>query len=250
MPHKATDQSIINSENYLKQYATGFDHLIEIASDYERFEPHLNHWLQERPEKAKFIQKMWVKHLKGLQEFIREEKTQDYSNEIVVNLKKRLDVYLGNDYLGLLDHFVPLASQMVGALGPEVMQTSTPLLKGLRITRFSNTLVKSVFNLVVCGLVFLSGYVIYNLMLVSVDSRSYETAVQRVIGLSQPKLIGMMVFNGFCYSVLGVLVAVPITSRFFTYVNDELLIPEKVGFTLEINPISFQIAAGIAMIIP
>lgn len=104
---------------------------------------------------------------------------------MIINFENRLEVYLSDNYDNILSTAVPLTSKIISKITPYTLQIQMPIVEGLQITKYANTFVSLVLNLILGGLLFLAGYVIYNIMLISIDSKVYETAVKRTIGLTQ-----------------------------------------------------------------
>ena len=58
-----------------------------------------------------------------------------------------------------------------------------------------------IFNLVKTLFIAISVLIIYSLLMVSVESKTFETAVIRMLGLQAPGVIGLVVFQALLYVI-------------------------------------------------
>jgi hypothetical protein len=105
----------------------------------------------------------------NLGSFFKQHYLYEFSDYVYINYRNRLNFYLKSNYLDLLAKTIPTASRIIDRIGTHTCYSQVPLIKAMEITRFSNSLIQVVLNLIVSGLIFLSAYVIYNMMLISVD---------------------------------------------------------------------------------
>jgi ABC-type antimicrobial peptide transport system permease subunit len=117
---------------------------------------------------------------------------REYSSNTVVNFNDRLNVYLKGNYDQILQDSVPLASKITELLSPFAIEVELPIVSALEFTRFANTFISLVLNLILLGLLYLSSFVIFNIMQIIVDSKVYDSAVLRTLGMTQGNMIAMM----------------------------------------------------------
>jgi ABC-type antimicrobial peptide transport system permease subunit len=117
----------------------------------------------------------------------------------------------------------------------------------MAITRFANSFISITLNLIITGLIGISSYVIYNLMLITVDSRVYETAVLRVLGMTKFNMIGMTIVSGLFFTFFGVLFGLPLSAGILYLMNGLL---KSSGLKLVMDAGSSFLAIFIAFLIP
>lgn len=155
----------------------------------------------------------------------------EVADKVIVNFPNRMEVYLNGNFNNILAQAIPLASRIVDILGPYAISLELPIVASLSFTKFANTFVSLVLNMILGGLLFLSGYVIYNIMLITVDSKVYEAAVQRTIGLTKGRMIMLLSVNAFGYTILALLLGIPLSGVAYYSLN-KFLANLNAGFTV------------------
>lgn len=123
-----------------------------------------------------------------------------------MNFNNRLDIYLNGNYDSILDAAVPLASRITNLLSPFAVNVEMPIVEALDFTRFANTFISLVLNLILVGLLYLASFVIFNIMQITIDSKVYEAAVLRTMGLNRGNMISMMIMNALGYGLLAIFI--------------------------------------------
>jgi hypothetical protein len=92
----------------------------------------------------------------------------------VINLKNRLDIYLDSNYDNIQFRVTDFASNLVDDLGVYPIDIDWPVLSELYNLRFASLFLGIVLNLIIFVLFVLSCMLLYNLLLVSVETKTYE----------------------------------------------------------------------------
>ena len=63
-----------------------------------------------------------------------------------------------------------------------------------------------IFSIVILLFVVLSILLIYSLLMISVETKSFETGVMRMIGLSKMGLVGLIILQSFMFVIPAVII--------------------------------------------
>lgn len=122
-----------------------------------------------------------------------------------MNFNDRLSVYLRGNYDEILENSVPLASKISELLSPFAIELDLPIVSTLEFTRFANTFISLVLNLILIGLLYLSSFVIYNIMQIIVDSKVYDSAVLRTLGMTKGNMVAMMTIYALVQALFSII---------------------------------------------
>mmetsp|Transcript_47018 Transcript_47018/g.65290 ORF Transcript_47018/g.65290 Transcript_47018/m.65290 type:complete len:88 (+) Transcript_47018:250-513(+) len=86
-----------------------------------------------------------------------------------------------------------MASNIARELGVYPIEMNLPVLENLFETRFSAMFIGIILNMIVFILFILSLMLLYNLLLVSIETKTYELAVLRVLGLNKVGVISLII---------------------------------------------------------
>jgi ABC-type antimicrobial peptide transport system permease subunit len=112
-----------------------------------------------------------------------------FSDEIRMNLPDRLDVYLSSNYETVQFSVTQYASQVARDLGVYPINMKLPILSELYTNRFSQMFLGIILNMIIVILFLLSVFLLYNLLLISVETKTYEMGVLRVLGFNKAGVV-------------------------------------------------------------
>eukprot|EP01103_Thecamoeba_quadrilineata_P012745 TRINITY_DN3364_c1_g1_i1.p1 TRINITY_DN3364_c1_g1~~TRINITY_DN3364_c1_g1_i1.p1 ORF type:complete len:1045 (+),score=214.58 TRINITY_DN3364_c1_g1_i1:1531-4665(+) len=136
----------------------------------------------------------------------------EYAQFVVFNFPpQRYEVYAQSDQTVIRSRSTLFASNLVYMIGFSDVQTYLPIVEHLSDLDFLSLFLGVVLNIVVIILVLLCGLLVYSLLMVSVDSRSFEIGVARLIGLPRQGVIHLLLVQAVAYALpstlLGLLFA-------------------------------------------
>jgi ABC-type antimicrobial peptide transport system permease subunit len=107
-----------------------------------------------------------------------------------------------------------MASQVASNLGVYPINLELPVLSGLLDTSTAALFLGIILNIIVFILFLLSLVLLYNLLLVSIETKTFELAVLRVQGLNKVGIISLILVQSSFYVfpavLIGILLAIPI----------------------------------------
>jgi hypothetical protein len=110
----------------------------------------------------------------------------EYAQEIHINFPPpRLDQYLTSDYDNIQESVVRFADAILYRIGFSQVFVELPVLRQLRNTRTFSLFLGLILNIVIFILLFLSVVLIYSLLMISVETRTFELGILRMIGTTR-----------------------------------------------------------------
>ena len=150
----------------------------------------------------------------------------DYSSQVIVNQKDRMFTYLDTNYDNIQFTITGLASQVANNLGVYPVNIRLPVLSDLYNTRLAAMFLGIILNIIVFILFALSLVLLYNLLLVSVETKTYELAVLRVQGLNKVGIISLILVQSSFFVipavVLGIFLSIPILDQVGTAMEPDI----------------------------
>ena len=79
------------------------------------------------------------------------------------------------------------------------------IMQDFKMAHLSVTFLQLIFNLVMLLLFLISVLLIYSLLMLSVESKSFELGVMRMIGLSKNNVIMLVIFQSFMFVIPSII---------------------------------------------
>ena len=92
-------------------------------------------------------------------------------------------------------------------LGYYPVQVTSDILDQIATLEMGILIVNLIFNLVKSLLIIISVLIIYSLLMVSVESKNFEIAVIRMVGLQKGGIIGLVICQSFLYVIPAIIFA-------------------------------------------
>jgi ABC-type antimicrobial peptide transport system permease subunit len=92
-------------------------------------------------------------------------------------------------------------------LGYYPIQVTSDILDQISTLEMGILIVNLIFNLVKSLLIIISVLIIYSLLMVSVESKNFEIAVIRMVGLQRGGIIGLVICQSFLYVIPAIIFA-------------------------------------------
>jgi len=80
------------------------------------------------------------------------------------------------------------------------------IMQDFKLAHLSVTFLQLIFNLVMLLLFMISVLLIYSLLMLSVESKSFELGVMRMVGLSKMNVIMLIIFQSFMFVVPSIII--------------------------------------------
>ncbi|ORX76815.1 FtsX-domain-containing protein [Anaeromyces robustus] len=137
-----------------------------------------------------------------------EKKYYEDVNDIVFNLPEpRSSWYLGRSFDNIAKDIIKWSSEIAWYLGYHEIYTSLDVLKEFKENSTMSSFLNLTFTIIVLLLVLLSIFLINCLMMVSVESKTHQLGIQRMVGMKRKNMIFMILVHGISYSLPGTALA-------------------------------------------
>ena len=124
---------------------------------------------------------------------------------VIVNLPPPREFpYLSSSYDDIQRNVTGWASQVLYKAGFHTVSSDMPVLSGMFTTNLLALFLGLILNIIITVLVILSILLIYSLMLISVETRTFEMGVLRMIGLSRLGVVELLLIQAMLYAVPAV----------------------------------------------
>jgi hypothetical protein len=113
----------------------------------------------------------------------------------------RVDKYLGEEFTVTQRNVIAFTSQLLWQLGFSQFACDVPTLAFLSGISFFSLFLGLIINVIVLILFLLSCILIYSLLIISVETRTFELGVFRMVGLTRRAMIEMLMLQAFGFAL-------------------------------------------------
>jgi len=114
---------------------------------------------------------------------------------------QRWGIYTDSNTDRVNRRIIDYGSDLAYLLGFNQLSIDTPVLISMNQLRLFNLFLGLILNVIIFILLFLSVLLIYSLLMVSVETRTFEMGILRMVGMSRPGIIHMLFIQAFSYSI-------------------------------------------------
>jgi len=130
-------------------------------------------------------------------------KLHQAATSVVVNLppSQRINAYLSSNYDDLQRDLTSFASTLMYVVGFSQSDSDQPLLGELSGRRFVSLYLGLLLDILLLILFFLCSILIYSLLMINVNARTFELAVRRMLGTTRKGVVGLLVLQALFYAI-------------------------------------------------
>ena len=103
-----------------------------------------------------------------------------------------MDYYESSDFAKIKKGVLGVKSEIVKALGTFPINASNNLLATLNIYSFALLFIGLVFNILLIMFVLISVLLIYSLLMITTETKTFDTGIMRLLGLSSSGFVAMI----------------------------------------------------------
>lgn len=174
----------------------------------------------------------------------------EYCPEININLKQRTDYYINSNYDDIQNKLTRVASSIAEELGVFPFVMTMPVLKELAPLKYASMFLGIILNMIIFILLLLSVVLLYSLLLVSVETKTFEMGILRMLGFNKIGIILMIFIQSITFVLpgilLGLLLAIP--CLYFAYIKIKDSSGAQISVLPSINSVIY--ATSIGLLIP
>ena len=175
-----------------------------------------------------------------------------YSDYVLWTLPNpRVLYYQFTDYFTIQRGITKIANDLVNDLGFYPVKMDMDVLKSMQILAQGILFLGLVFDIVILLFVVLSILLIYSMLMISVESKTFEFGVMRMQGLSKSGIVGMILLQGMMFVLPSMFVAFVMAIQQLGGLNKVLFSPDM-GIDLSPLPTQFAVISAciIGLVIP
>ncbi|KRX00113.1 hypothetical protein PPERSA_07220 [Pseudocohnilembus persalinus] len=209
--------------------------------EYEYFHDYLGEYL---------LKVIYANKLGSLPDMIKKINPFDYSQQIIMNTKDRIDLYLDSNYDNIQLTISKMASRTSEALGVYPINLKLPVLEELYDLRYGQMFLGIMLNMIIFILFILSLLLLYNLLLVSIETKTFELGVLRTLGLNKIGIVSLIIVQALSYVIPALIVGLLLSLVGLHFTSNAL--ESSLGVSLSIIPTfnAFFYAIGVGILIP
>lgn len=127
----------------------------------------------------------------------------DYANTIIVNFPpNRISAYVESDYDMLVQKGAEYANKLVTQFANLVhLNVTMPLIERMEQYNFGSVLLNLTLNIIIISLFILSLILIYSLLLITMETNSFEFGILRLIGTTKRDIVLIVILQCLSFSI-------------------------------------------------
>ncbi|KYQ91201.1 DUF214 family protein [Tieghemostelium lacteum] len=189
--------------------------------------------------------------LKSSLNFMNNTNLYDFAQSIVINLPpSRLEPYTNSNQDEILQYLIKFSSKILYKIGFNLLDSSLPIMNVLSKNRYVALFLGLILNVIIFILLFLSILLIYSLLMIDVETRSFEMGVMRMIGTTRSGIIQLMLFKAFSYSIPSWAIGLVCAQLFGFVVSAIFKNITGVPIPTKLSPESVLLASLLGFLIP
>eukprot|EP01102_Stenamoeba_stenopodia_P012723 TRINITY_DN4044_c0_g3_i1.p1 TRINITY_DN4044_c0_g3~~TRINITY_DN4044_c0_g3_i1.p1 ORF type:complete len:1119 (+),score=191.24 TRINITY_DN4044_c0_g3_i1:127-3483(+) len=113
----------------------------------------------------------------------------------------RYDIYTNSDQDLIYQEATAFAYELLYRIGFDQVSGSMPVLQILDTLKYFNMFLGLILNVIIFILLFLSILLIYSLLMMSVETRTFEIGIMRMVGATRKRVVQLILCQAFTYIV-------------------------------------------------
>jgi ABC-type antimicrobial peptide transport system permease subunit len=163
---------------------------------------------------------------------------------------KRMDYYINSNYDEIQSSVTSFVADLTFRLGFSRLTTDVPIVDQLSILRIFSIFLGLIINVIIFILLFISTVLVFSLLSANIETRTFELAVMRMLGVKQLEMISLLLVQASSYSIFSYPVGIGVAQLFCVWLFSE--ISDLIGTSLPAW-ISWQavlLAAALGFLMP
>eukprot|EP00756_Hemistasia_phaeocysticola_P014897 Hpha_TRINITY_DN15370_c3_g4::TRINITY_DN15370_c3_g4_i1::g.87410::m.87410 len=175
-----------------------------------------------------------------------------YVTEINLNVPptERMALYNSNDYDQVQLRFVDFAGQLVYSIGFNQVSPTAGILEFMYESRFFSLFLGLLISLVILVLTALSILLIYSLLMINVETRTFELGVLRMVGMKRAELVQLVLTQAFFYALPAWIFGLIIGQVIWGMIKQMLQQTLTMELQSQLDPAAVGMATLLGMAIP
>eukprot|EP01060_Flectonema_neradi_P010229 TRINITY_DN17355_c0_g1_i1.p1 TRINITY_DN17355_c0_g1~~TRINITY_DN17355_c0_g1_i1.p1 ORF type:complete len:1106 (+),score=147.38 TRINITY_DN17355_c0_g1_i1:33-3320(+) len=177
---------------------------------------------------------------------------EKYVTSVTINLNpsQRLSLYENSEYKSIQNDFINWISPAILRVGFNQIEAEAEILEYMYGTRFFSMFLGLLMSLVIFVFVVLSVILIYSLLMINVDTRTFELGVLRMVGMKRRDVIQLVLVQAMLYTIPAIITGM--LAAYGTWIMLKGMLEDSLVLSLpsELSPLSVGVALLIGLTIP
>eukprot|EP00727_Mastigamoeba_balamuthi_P014759 m51a1_g9909 hypothetical protein (1044) ;mRNA; r:99120-103292 len=174
-----------------------------------------------------------------------------YADTVEINLPPpRAAPYISSDFNVIRDRITEWASEGLFRAGFNSLSPSLPVLKQLYPFRYVALFLGLIINLSIIVLLFLCVLLIYSLLMINVDTRTFEVGVMRTLGTSRRGLVELLLTQALAYAIPSWAIGMAVAQGVAVIVFHTIESIASVSIPVRLTPTAIGVATALGIGIP
>lgn len=183
--------------------------------------------------------------------YLNNSNLYEYAQQIIFNLPpSRIDYYLDSNLDHIKETVIHWSSELTYKIGFISIESDMPILNSLTDYQYLSLFFNLLLDLVISILVFLSVMLIYSLLTVSVETRTYELGIRRMIGYTKRDLFSMLFIQACSYSFPSWICGMIASKIFSTWISQTFESWTNIPVDASLTPFAIILATFLGLSIP
>jgi hypothetical protein len=118
-----------------------------------------------------------------------------YADMLVVSLPDRYTLYEESDYSKMQLNILTAVDKIVSDLGAFAVQSHLPILQQMKLYSLGLILLSLIFSIIIILFVTISILLVYSLLMISIETKTFDNAVMRLVGLGKNSFVGTILLQ-------------------------------------------------------
>ncbi|EFA79184.1 DUF214 family protein [Heterostelium album PN500] len=184
-------------------------------------------------------------------ELISSSDIYEFAEIVLFNLPpNRMEPYINSNQDTILKYLIQFSSKILYKIGFDQLSGSLPVMSELSGNKYVSLFLGLILNVIIFILLFLSILLIYSLLMIDVETRTFEMGVMRMIGTTRSGIIQLMLCKAFSYSLPSWVLGLVMSQLFGLIVSAGFKSLTGVPIPARLTPSAILLSSGLGLIIP
>ncbi|KAM3144375.1 hypothetical protein pb186bvf_003539 [Paramecium bursaria] len=157
----------------------------------------------------------------------------EYADEIQINLQNRYDVYMSSNYETIQGQVTKFAANLNKDVGVYPVDMYLPVLEELNNTQYGQMFLGIILSMIIVILFLLSVILLYTLLLITVETKTYDLGVLRVLGFNKLGVVLLVITQALSYVIPAIIAGLTLSFPLLVYAVSAL----KASIGVEFAPV-------------
>ena len=175
-----------------------------------------------------------------------------FTSLVVFNLgeDRRTDIYIDTNYDRMQDTVIEWSSKIIYFASFPQVSSSLPILDEMEKVKMFSLYLGLILSIILTILFLLSMLLIYSLLMISIETRTFELGVHRMCGMTRFNIVKLLIVQAFSFSIPAWILGLTISQIIVAIISAKLEASVEVPLSRLLTGRSIAIASVMGLILP